>query len=213
RMTYFLPILAYCLAADMELAVVTAWFSTPSTLVIQMFCVIVGSLLLIAFAYWRVWRVLIQPGVTEKVGQDALLDLLRESADSNEALTRANRRLADVVTLSWSSPESNTTDVRRIVRSSRRRVLTDVNLPQIRDVIMELDARSNYAATASALPSLAPGDASRVLAENRPELHMLAELGSTVDKDKYVFYVTNADRFRGVWADLEHRLSSALEWD
>jgi hypothetical protein len=213
--TYFRPILAYCLAVDIELALVTAWFSTPSALVIQMFFVFVGSLLLIAFAYWRVLRVFIQPELTEGAGQVALLDLLRQSADSNKALTTANGRLAEVVPLSWSSPDSRSTDVQRLVRSSRRQVLTDVNLPRIRDVITELDAKSDLGARASAPPSLAQAGASgATLDENRrSELHMLAELGSSVGENKYVFYVANADLFTGDWRKLERRLLNAIDWD
>jgi hypothetical protein len=47
---------------------------------------------------------------------------------------------------------------------------------------------------------------------HRLELHMLTQLGSTVDKDKYVFYVTNPDRFSGAWAKLERRLWNALDF-
>jgi hypothetical protein len=187
----------------------------PQALVIQVFFVFVGSLLLIAFAYWRVLRVFIQPELTEGAGQVALLDLLRQSADSNKALTTANGRLAEVVPLSWSSPDSGSTDVQRLVRSSRRQVLTDVNLPRIRDVITELDAKSDLGARASAPPSLAQAGASgATLDENRrSELHMLAELGSSVGENKYVFYVANADLFTGDWRKLERRLLNAIDWD
>jgi hypothetical protein len=201
--TYFLPILVYCLAVDIELALVTAWFATPTALVIQMFFVILASLLLIAFAYWRVLRVFIQPGVNEGVGQAALLDLLRQSTDSNKALTRAKARLADVVPLSWSNPDLSSKDVHGLVRSSRRQVLADVNLPQLRDIIMELDAKSDHGANAS----LDKFDEIR-----RAELHMLAELGSSVAENNYVFYVTNADIFTGGWDELERRLLRALDW-
>ena len=88
RRTYFRPILTYCLIADVGLALVTAWFSTPSAVVYQMFFTILGSLALIAFAYWQVLRVFIQPGLAEGVGQNALLDLLRQSADSDTASAR-----------------------------------------------------------------------------------------------------------------------------
>jgi hypothetical protein len=215
RRTYFRPILTYCLIADVGLALVTAWFSTPSAVVIQMVFTILGSVALIAFAYGQVLRVFVQPGLTEGVGQTALLDLLSRSLDSNKALARANGRLEEVVNLSWSSSESSNTNVQRLVRSSRRQVLTDVNLLRLRDVLRELDAKSRQVATASEPPS-PPGEGTSGASlekSRRSQLHMLAQLGSSVDENKYVFYVTNPHLFTGDWEKLERRLLNALDWD
>lgn len=205
RHTYFSVVLVFCVVGAAELGVVAVWFPSDGSLLIQIIAVVIASMLLVGAAYFRATKALTQSDYATKKSEDDLVEILRDSMDSSQAITLSNGELADVIDMSYGLPDDAD---RQFILSARAIELEDVHLPTIKQILKQIQSiatTSEVRKTNTGVPDLAADP------EVTPKLCINAAIGATLSPNMPLFTVKNSSNLQGNWKRLEAQLKKAVK--